>query len=86
MAKDRLDSTKRGNFLWEFYTAPGRLILWLRYMNPQKGYSNARKSARHARSPVMTFFYATSFWIFLIVAVYILFKEGYFVLNSDLLQ
>ena len=63
MAKDRLDGTKKGPFLWELYNAPGRLILWFRFMFPSKGYANVRQTARHARSPVITFLTATGFWL-----------------------
>ena len=75
MAKDRLDGTKKRGFLWELYTAPGRLILWFNYMNPPKGYSKARQAARHARSPIMTFLYATGFWAALALFVYIAITE-----------
>ena len=61
-SRDRLDGTKKGNLLWEIYTAPGRLLLWIGYMFPGKGYSSARQSARHARSPLMTFIRSTVFW------------------------
>lgn len=75
MAKDRLDGTKKGPFLWELYNAPGRLILWLGYMFPAKGYANVRKGARHARSPWMTFFTATGFWIWSFFWGYVLFVQ-----------
>lgn len=63
-ARDRLDGTKRKNFLFELYLLPGRLVLWIGYMFPSKGYSRTRGSARHARSPIMTFLYATGIWLF----------------------
>lgn len=61
MDKDRLDGSKRSNLLFELYALPGRAILWIQYMNPQKG--EIRQSARRAKSPMMTFLYATGFWI-----------------------
>jgi hypothetical protein len=42
--------------------APGRLLLWVKYMFPQKGYAITRQTARHARSPIMTFLYSTDVW------------------------
>jgi hypothetical protein len=62
MAKDRLDGTKRGSFLYELFTLPGRIILWVKYMNPQSGYAAVRKSSRRAGSPIMTFLYSLLFW------------------------
>ncbi len=73
MARDRLDGTKRGNIIWEIYNSPGRLVLWLGYMFPGKGYSRTRGTARHARSPIMTFLYSTGIWAILI---WVLFFEG----------
>lgn len=75
MAKDRLDGTKKGNFLWELYTAPGRILLWLQYMNPKKGYSSTRMGARHARSPIMTFLYSTGFWLFVFLGAQTVMNE-----------
>ena len=65
MANDRLDGSKRGGCLLEFYLLPGRILLWIGYMFPGKGYGNVRRSARHARSPIMTFIYSTCVWGFL---------------------
>ncbi len=65
-SKDRLDGSEKGNVLFELYTIPGRIILWLGYMFPGKGYSKVRMSARHARSPIMSFGYSTVFWYFLL--------------------
>ena len=62
MARDRLDHSKRGSILYELFTLPGRTILWVKYMNPGKGYKGVRKSSRHARSPIMTFLYSLVFW------------------------
>ena len=70
MAKDRLDDSSKKNVLVEFFLLPGRVVLWLGYMFPSKGYGSVRKSARHARSPIMTFFYSLAFWVFLIAAWY----------------
>lgn len=61
-SRDRLDGTNKGKIVKEIYLAPGRVILWLKYMFPAKGMQNITKSARHARSPLMTWFYATGFW------------------------
>lgn len=65
MAKDRLDGTKKKHFLIELFLIPGRVILWINFMMPGKGYSAVRQSSRNARSPIMTFLYSTGFWIFL---------------------
>jgi hypothetical protein len=64
-ARDRLDGSEKKNVLFELYTIPGRIILWLGYMFPGKNYSKVRMSARHARSPIMSFVYSTVFWYFL---------------------
>jgi hypothetical protein len=61
-SRDRLDGTKNKNFFVEVYMAPGRLLLWVKYMFPQKGYASTRQTARHARSPIMTFLYSTGVW------------------------
>lgn len=63
-SRDRLDGTEKKSKFKEIYLAPGRLILWFNYMFPAKGMQNITKSARHAKSPIMTFLYATMFWIF----------------------
>ena len=68
MAKDRLDGSKRSSLLYEAFVFPGRVILWVKYMNPPKGYRGTRAIARHARSPIMTFLYSVVFWI---IAVFI---------------
>jgi hypothetical protein len=60
MARDRLDGTKKYNLIYEVFTLPGRVILWLNYMNPKKG--RIVRSARHARSPGMTLIYSIVFW------------------------
>ena len=60
--RDRLDGDSRKNFLLEFFLFPGRVTLWLNYMFPKKGYTSARTTARHARSPIMTFIYSIMFW------------------------
>ena len=64
-SRDRLDGSEKKNVLFELYTIPGRIILWLGYMFPGKNYSKVRMSARHARSPIMTFVYSTVFYYFL---------------------
>lgn len=70
MAKDRLDGTKKKHFLIEFFLIPGRVILWINYMMPGKGYSAVRQSARNARSPIMTLIYSIGFWVLLGYAIY----------------
>lgn len=74
MGRDRLDGTKKSNIVVELYLFPGRLILWLHYMFPSKGYSKVRQSSRHARSPIMTFLYSSIFWI----------GAGYILINPEL--
>jgi len=56
--------------LVEFVLLPGRAVLLLGYMFSAKGYCSVRKSARHARNPIMTFFYSLAFWVLLIAAWY----------------
>ena len=70
MARDRLDGTKRRSLFVEFYLLPGRIILWFNFMFPSRGYKNVRQTARHARSPFMTFFYSTLIWVFLLYLVF----------------
>ncbi len=65
MARDRLDGSKKKSAFYEIYTIPGRIFLWLQYMFPKKGYAGVRQTARHARSPIMTFIYSTIFWVIL---------------------
>ena len=62
MSKDRLDGTVGGGMLYELFVLPGRVILWLQYMNPKGGMSGVAKSKRRANSPIMTFIYALGFW------------------------
>lgn len=62
MSKDRLDGTVSKNALYEIFAFPGRVILWLQYMNPKGGMAGVAKSKRQANSPVMTFLYALGFW------------------------
>lgn len=66
MASDRLDGSKKKSAFVEFFLLPGRLILWINYMFPNSGYSKTRGSARHARSPIMTFLYSVAAWVVLI--------------------
>lgn len=66
--RDNLDGTKQQNILFRLYLFPGKMILWLKYMSPEKG--KAIVSGRRARSPIFTFITATAFWgvvIFLVV-------------------
>lgn len=77
--RDRLDGSDKKSFFAELYTSPGRLILWLQYMFPIGGYSKTRSSARHARSPIMTFLYSTAFWVGSIAYIFLTFiapKDG----------
>ncbi len=62
MAKDRLDGTERRSFLYEAFTLPGRIILWVKYMNPPKEYGDVKAIAWRAKSPIMTFLYSLLFW------------------------
>ena len=82
MAKrDRLDGTKRKNILFEFYLLPGRILLWMNYMFPSKGYNKTRESARHARSPIMTFFYATILWLVFVFLVVLPALDAYGIID-----
>jgi formate-dependent nitrite reductase cytochrome c552 subunit len=69
MARDRLDASEKKHLLIEALLLPGRVILWLGYMFPSKGYSKVRQSSRHARSPIMTALYSAAFWIFLMYLI-----------------
>lgn len=44
---------------------PGRVLLWIQYMFPSKGFLTITKSARHARSPIMVILYSAGFYLFL---------------------
>ena len=71
-SRDRLDGTEKKSWVKEIFLVPGRLILWFNYMFPAKGMQNITKSARHAKSPIMTWFYSIVFWatsIFLLFAI-----------------
>lgn len=70
MARDRLDGGARKNFLLELFLLPGRAILWIGYMFPQNGYKAIRQSARHARSPIMTYLCSIAFWTVLAASAY----------------
>ena len=76
MNVDRLDGTAKGGCLFELFTLPGRIILWMQYMNPSsKGgqWTMVAQTKRRASSPVMTVLYSLAFW-----AVVSFFVYGYF--------
>ena len=76
ITRDRLDGTDKNSILYELFTLPGRIILWFKYMNPQKGYHSVSKSSRRARSPIMTFLYSLLFWVVAVfIAVVMLFSS-----------
>ena len=62
MSKDRLDGTSGSGMLYEIFAFPGRVLLWLQYMNPKGGMAGVAASKRRANSPIMTFIYALGFW------------------------
>jgi hypothetical protein len=62
MSKDRLDGTVGNGMLYELFVFPGRVLLWLQYMNPKGGMAGVAASKRRANSPIMTFIYALGFW------------------------
>lgn len=62
MSKDRLDGTSGSGMLYELFAFPGRVLLWLQYMNPKGGMAGVAASKRRANSPIMTFIYALGFW------------------------
>ena len=62
MSKDRLDGTSGSGMLYELFVLPGRVLLWLQYMNPKGGMARVAASKRRANSPIMTFIYALGFW------------------------
>lgn len=63
ISRDRLDGTSGKSIAKEVFLAPGRVILWLQYMFPQNGIRGVALSARHAKSPLMTWFYSIAFWV-----------------------
>lgn len=63
ISRDRLDGTNGKSVVKEIFLAPGRVILWLQYMFPQNGIRGVALSARHAKSPLMTWFYSIAFWV-----------------------
>ena len=63
VSRDRLDGSEKKNWKKEVFLAPGRVILWLQYMFPQNGIRGVALSSRHARSPLMTWFYSILFWV-----------------------
>ena len=67
--RDRLDGTEQRSPLMELFLAPGRTALWILYMFPGTGYQQVRMSARHARSPMMTFIYSLIIWGFIAFGV-----------------
>lgn len=76
MAKDRLDGSNKSSFLYEAFTLPGRIILWVKYMNPSNGYSGTREIARRARSPIMTFIYSFIFWFLAASVAFLILLES----------
>lgn len=46
------------------YLLPGKVIQWFIYMKPSGNYGRVRQSTRSARSPIMTYVFATLFWLF----------------------
>jgi hypothetical protein len=76
MNKDRLDGTAKGGCLFELFTLPGRIILWIQYMNPSSKegqWTMVAQTKRRASSPVMTVLYSLAFWAVVSFCVY-----GYF--------
>ena len=88
--RDRLDGTKKGSFLYELFTLPGRIVLWFNYMsggtNKIKGYRGVAITRRQARSPIVTFIVSLMSWIFIGVASYAIINDdlsSHQVSNSD---
>ena len=88
--RDRLDGTKKGSFLYELFTLPGRIVLWFNYMsggtNKIKGYRGVAITRRQARSPIVTFIVSLMSWIFIGLASYAIINDGlsnHQVSNSD---
>jgi len=79
--RDRLDGTKKGGFLYELFTLPGRIVLWFNYMSGGthkiKGYRGVAITRRQARSPIVTFIVSLISWIFIGVT-------SYAIINDDL--
>lgn len=64
--RDNIAGTGR-NFLVTLYLLPGMIIQWSMYMFvANKKYGQVRQDTRLARSPFMTFVYASGVWLVLI--------------------
>lgn len=55
----------------------GKVLLWLLYMLPPSGYAGTRRSARWARSPLVTVIVASAFWLCLVlfIVIYLLLEH-----------
>lgn len=65
MSVDRLDGTAKSGCLFEVFTCPGRVILWLQYMSAstKPGHSGMiAQTQRRANSPIMSVLYSLAFW------------------------
>jgi hypothetical protein len=75
--KDNLSGHSSSNIFVTLYMLPGKIILWLEYMNPKGGFEGVAASRRKAQSPIFTFIAATIFWFFAIFFIFpALFQEG----------
>ena len=88
--RDRLDGTKKGSFLYELFTLPGRIVLWFNYMSGGthkiKGYRGVAMTRRQARSPIVTFIVSLMSWIFIGLVPFAIYNydlSNRQVLNSD---
>lgn len=66
---DNLDGST-GNIFFSIYTFPGKVFLWLEYMNPKGGFTGVAKSSRRAKSPIFTILISTAFWFCILLFIF----------------
>lgn len=62
--RDDVAGTESHSLPHTVYLLPGKVVQWFIYMNPSGSYAKVSKSTRAARSPVMTYVFASIFWLF----------------------
>lgn len=66
---DKLDDLEDNNILEFIFHLPGRVILWMRYMNPDNNIKSIFQTSRHAKSGIMVKAISIGFWFFLLVFI-----------------
>ena len=51
---------------WKWFLFPGQVIQWFLYMFPSGNFSHVVSNTRHARSPLMTYFYSAVFYLMIL--------------------